>query len=243
MPRLILKINHQQNMLFEITGPQVLIGRGEHTDLVLPNVSVSREHARITRDPESGVYRIEDADSQNGLVVNDETTTGHELSSGDVIQIGRFSLIFLSDRPEDRFYRGRAVSYIPRYDKASISTRSEQSTHQLTPEIAARLKRDNQLLHSACVTMDGTGLYWYPEGHPLTFGDARASVLVDGFLVRGTVATITWDGRAHKLQRSAAMVSATHNGRKLRNKEEAALRPGDQFEVGGVGFKYEIRLS
>lgn len=241
MPKLIIKITHQQNMLYTMTKDEIVIGRGDHTDLVLPNVSVSREHARILRGAQG--ITVEDMDSQNGIVVNGEKVSQHTLTSGDMIEIGRFTLVYLTDKPEDRFWRGRAVSYIPRYDKKNVSTRGEGATHQLSPAIAERLKRDNQLLHNACVTLAESSLYWFPEGHPLTFGDSRASVLIEGFLVRGTVATITWDGRTHRLQRTSAMVSAAHNGKKLRNKEEVPLRPGDRFDVSGARFKYDLRLD
>jgi pSer/pThr/pTyr-binding forkhead associated (FHA) protein len=241
MPRFIIKITHQQNMLYELVKEEATIGRGDESDLVLPNVSVSRAHARVLRGAQG--VNIEDLDSQNGIVVNGEKVEQHSLCSGDMVEIGRFTLIYLTDRPEDRFWRGRAVSYIPRYDKKNISTHGEDSTHLLSPEIAARLQRDNQLLHSACITLNKSSLYWFPEGHSLTFGDSRASVLVEGFLVRGTVATVTWDGRVHRFQRTSSMVTAVHNGRKLRNKEETPLRPGDRFEVAGSLFKYDLRLE
>lgn len=241
MPRFIIKISHQQNLLFEIPQTPFLIGRGEHTELLLPNVSVSREHARVWRD-DQGVH-IEDVNSQNGLSVNGESINQHTLHSGDLVEIGNFTFVFLTDSPKDRFWRGRAVAYLPAYDKASISTPNAQATHQLSPEMAERMRQGNHLMHTACVTRADTQQYWFPEGHALTFGDGRALVSIGGILVRGNVASIQWSGQGHNLLRSAAMVATTHNGRKLRNNESVRLRPGDQFQVGTARFTYDLRLD
>jgi pSer/pThr/pTyr-binding forkhead associated (FHA) protein len=240
MPRLIIKLSHQQNVLFELNQEEVLIGRGDHADITLPNASVSREHARLRR-VERG-YTIEDLGSQNGIQVNGAPQKEHTLTSGDEVQIGRFQVVFLGDRVDDRFWRGRAVQYIPRYDKKQISARQDE-TFQLTPEMADRLKQDNQLLTHACVTLEGSTLFWYTDGNPLTFGNNLAAVRVEGWLVRGTVASIEWDGHRHTLTRQSAVVSAAINGQALKNKETAPLRPGSLLNIGGTTFRYDLKAS
>ena len=239
MARLIVKLNQNQNVLFELSADEVIIGRGEEADLMLPNISVSRQHARILCGAQG--VNIEDLDSDNGVLVNNQKVEQQRLLSGDEIQIGRFTMYFLSDGKNDRFWRGRAVAYFPAYNKEKLEIRQGE-THMLAPAVAARLKQDNQLLNNACLTMADSTLFWYPESHTFTFGDSRSSVVIEGFFVRGHIATIEWDGRFHTLSRNSAMIGITLNDRKLARKEAVRLRPGDTFEIGPSKFTYDIRV-
>lgn len=64
----------------------LLIGRGGHCDIVLPERRVSREHLRIWR--EGTIYYVEDLNSKNGTYLNAERLEGsRELQEGDEIQI------------------------------------------------------------------------------------------------------------------------------------------------------------
>lgn len=73
----------------------ITIGRGEGCTIVLPHVSVSQNHARITK--EKGRYYISDTGSTNGIVVNGIRITGKVLlHEKDVITITNSKLIFTS---------------------------------------------------------------------------------------------------------------------------------------------------
>ena len=69
------------------------IGRGLSADLRLDENSVSRRHAMLIRE-DSGA-RILDDRSSNGTFVNGRRIEQAELSSGDVIKVGRVTLLFL----------------------------------------------------------------------------------------------------------------------------------------------------
>ena len=62
-------------------------------DILLDDITVSREHARVVRRPD-GFY-IEDADSLNGTYVNRRRVESHHLTDGDELQIGKFKLTYL----------------------------------------------------------------------------------------------------------------------------------------------------
>jgi pSer/pThr/pTyr-binding forkhead associated (FHA) protein len=63
-----------------------LIGRGEECSLVLTDRAISRQHARIRREP-AGFF-IEDLESKNGTWVNGDALTGSQrLNDGDKIQL------------------------------------------------------------------------------------------------------------------------------------------------------------
>ena len=67
-------------------------GRSPQCDLFLNDMTVSREHASV--EPADGGYVIRDANSFNGVWVNNESVETRRLVSGDVIQIGAFCLVY-----------------------------------------------------------------------------------------------------------------------------------------------------
>lgn len=77
-----------------LSGKQELtIGRGKDCDIMLPHVSVSRVHARITQEGSS--WFIEDNRSTNGVLVNNQQISGKvQLHRKDVIVITNSKLIF-----------------------------------------------------------------------------------------------------------------------------------------------------
>lgn len=74
---------------------EFVIGRDENSDIVLPHVSVSKCHAKITY--EQGNYYISDNDSTNGVIINNRSLSGKtKLNEKDVIVITNSKLIFTS---------------------------------------------------------------------------------------------------------------------------------------------------
>ena len=74
----------------EVVKDRILIGRSEECDVRIDNVGVSRQHAVITSSPEATL--VEDLNSANGTLLNGERVKIIALKSGDILQIGKFSL-------------------------------------------------------------------------------------------------------------------------------------------------------
>ena len=68
------------------------VGRDPRCDIFLNDMTVSREHAHIEVGPKGCVLR--DANSFNGVWVNDRAVETCLLKSGDLIQIGAFCLVY-----------------------------------------------------------------------------------------------------------------------------------------------------
>jgi DNA-binding winged helix-turn-helix (wHTH) protein len=67
-------------------GSQLLVGRGSHCDVVIPERRISREHIRLWR--QGGSCYVDDLESKNGTHVNGVRLDGTiELHEGDEIQI------------------------------------------------------------------------------------------------------------------------------------------------------------
>ena len=92
-PALVVRAGDRAGEHFLLGDSRVTIGRSSGADILLDDVTVSREHARVVRRPD-GFY-IEDADSLNGTYVNRRRVESHHLSDGDELQIGKFKLTYL----------------------------------------------------------------------------------------------------------------------------------------------------
>jgi len=80
---------------FMINDSGVTIGRAVDSEIFLDDVTVSRKHATISFDKE---FSFTDSGSLNGSYLNNERATSAVLKSGDEIQIGKFHLVFISNK-------------------------------------------------------------------------------------------------------------------------------------------------
>jgi hypothetical protein len=74
---------------------ETTIGRHPDAHVLLDDVTVSREHARVLRIP-SG-FSVGDLASLNGTYVNGERIEDRALVTGDELQVGRFKLLFVGE--------------------------------------------------------------------------------------------------------------------------------------------------
>ena len=233
VPKMLIKLLHQQNQLFPITTDVVRIGRSKDCEIILPNASVSRIHATITKEGDNFIIR--DEDSQNGFRINNVATTEHTLRSGDEIHMGIFSLVFLGSTLQDNYYRGRSVTYLPIYDPKILET-SDDSTFAMSNRSRNLLARKTDLLYHGCIhTSDKR--YYYPEENPLTFGK-NAVISINHWWVFGVVAQITWEDKAHVITKTSWLCPVRVNGN---NVTRTILGANDKIQIGNNHFTYAIR--
>jgi adenylate cyclase len=79
-----------ESRTFDLTAPATVIGRAPSCHLVLGDVSISREHARIVCRNET--LTIRDLGSKNGTTVNGVAVVESPLHDGDTIVLGGFAL-------------------------------------------------------------------------------------------------------------------------------------------------------
>jgi pSer/pThr/pTyr-binding forkhead associated (FHA) protein len=80
---------------FMVNKGGTTIGRAVDSGIFLDDVTVSRKHATISFDQ---FFSFADAGSLNGSYLNNERATTAVLKSGDEIQIGKFHLVFISNK-------------------------------------------------------------------------------------------------------------------------------------------------
>jgi hypothetical protein len=81
--------------LFPLDGARLTVGRSPSSDIFLDDVTVSRNHAVLSRGSD-GIILLEDLGSLNGTYVNRRRIEAPErLEDGDELQIGKFRLAFI----------------------------------------------------------------------------------------------------------------------------------------------------
>jgi pSer/pThr/pTyr-binding forkhead associated (FHA) protein len=98
---------------FELSRPQMIIGRTDENDIVINHRSISRNHAKLVREPETGRYTVSDLQSSNGVRVNGQDYGKVELRRGDVIDLGHVRLRFIEAGEDFVFARDAVVTDVP----------------------------------------------------------------------------------------------------------------------------------
>jgi phosphoserine phosphatase RsbU/P len=110
MVRLVVINGAEAGKAFELSGPEVIIGRQTGAQIQLEGQKVSRNHARVVRQGDD--LRIEDLHSANGTFLNGKRLQAPApLRLNDEIGIGPYVLrIESNDGPPDYTIRARTVA-------------------------------------------------------------------------------------------------------------------------------------
>ena len=238
MALFIIRESGQPDRRFKLKGRQITIGREEGTMLVLPNTTVSRQHATINR-PEKNKAVIAAASEECTILHNGTRITETSLSTGDSLQIGRYTLVFFGDTlsPIEQFFEGKGLDEFPVYARTANATKAD-GTFQLSAADAQRMLRTGNITRSARVVRVSDSQTWTPSNGTLTFGKQQ-DIAVSGWFVMGKVCEIRWDGAAHVIE-SFGFPSRVRVG-DASISEARSLSDGDSFSVGGDEYRYMLR--
>ncbi|MEZ4307259.1 MAG: adenylate/guanylate cyclase domain-containing protein [Polyangiaceae bacterium] len=95
MPWLLLDPGQSTERAFPIDALAVTIGRGVDETISVQHRSLSRQHARVTREERRTI--LTDLQSKNGTFVNGARVTRAELRSGDLVRCGEVLLRYAED--------------------------------------------------------------------------------------------------------------------------------------------------
>ena len=98
MKKIIIKENEKLVQEFSFEDGVYFIGRKEENRIVLPDKSVSRQHAQLEIKAEN--VTIQDLGSANGVFKNGKQIEKETIKEGDIVQIGKYSLGLKGDDSE-----------------------------------------------------------------------------------------------------------------------------------------------
>ena len=246
MFRLLMERKNRKPQVYQLKKATTLIGRGKDTDLLLPDISVSRHHAEIRRTVDD-IFTLVDLGSQNGTLVNKQAVKEHTLVSGDQIQVGKFLMMF-EKQPIRHVEDGPAVNPVSAYNVddertgylrkiSAIEGEEVHSTTHLTAEQLDDLRRQVHIAENGRIeVVNQPQDSWLIGKETLNFG--KGGVPASGMGIGGS-ARIEWNGKVHTIMKhSGVFLSVKLNG--IEVKKPTPLTNGDLLVVGKTAFRYRV---
>ncbi len=228
MPTITLKF--KDNMIKKYSLPKdgtFKIGRRERNDIIIANLTVSGSHARIDSTDEG--YLLTDLKSKNGLFVNDEDFITGYLQDGDVISIGKHTLLFSLD--------GDDVS--PQVENGMDETMAMSNI--ASKNIINELSQKKGTKRIACLTYveGGEGTIELSKRVTKIGKDPSNDIIIYGFMIGRTVATISETPRGSVITPVGGFTKVKINNRNI--KRPKTLEEYDSITIGSVELQFFIK--
>lgn len=225
MPEIIVKYEDKVIERVVSEKKRLSIGRTPDNDVVLENRGVSRKHAQLEFNDNAAV--VMDNQSLNGTFVNNRKITEEILHDGDVITIGKYSLIYNSQEANKE------------------SAASLDGTMVLKTKKHKELIENDRLEREIVQRMGGTVLLgeentdfseYRIDRNVTTIGKAKfVHVHARGFLLSGIQAKIVKDSEQHVLVNLGRKGKTKVNGDEVTRQN---LKNGDIIQVGKSIFRF-----
>lgn len=232
MPNLTLKLNGKtiseypiEFQKYRIVEKPVTIGRRADNVMVIDNIAVSGYHAKI--EPVDKGFLLVDLNSLNGTFLNECKVNTALLNHGDTITIGKHTIIFTyspgESKPEIKSGSIDATRYIDtKKHREMIGSKESESSPNSKKEPVAILYfiegGEGEILLSKKQTKIGK--------------DPASDVIVSGFMVGNTAATIKKRNGCFYLRYSQGISKPRVNQKKV--KGSVPLKANDIIEVGSI---------
>ena len=96
MAKLILSMDGLVLKEILLTKERMSIGRKASNDIQIDNLAISGEHAAVVTILNDSF--LEDLNSTNGTLVNGQTVKKHFLKNGDVVELGKYKLKYVTEQ-------------------------------------------------------------------------------------------------------------------------------------------------
>jgi pSer/pThr/pTyr-binding forkhead associated (FHA) protein len=240
MPILTLKFKDNVINQYDLEkGKSLSIGRREGNNIIIDNLAVSGHHAKIDSVGEG--YLVTDLQSKNGSFVNEQFISTHWLKHGDVVTIGKHTIVFEYKEGEER------------PETASPQENMDQTMVMDTNTYKSMLAKSspNATLSDATKTQtkEPLGVLSYVSGgqgeieiNKKLFKIGKAStndVVVGGFFVGQVAATISKRPGGYFFTYSGGTSKPKVNGVSVT--ESLQLKDFDVIEVGSAKMHFFIK--
>jgi len=230
MPFFVIHEAGKPDRLAEIHTSHLIIGRGTHADLVLPNVSVSREHARLDVQPDGQAILTALTDDNPVFVHNEEVAATKVLATGSRARIGKYALTYLHEDGLDLF-QVQQLSELPRFSRRGAN---DAETHVISAALQQRLLQI-EMRREFGALVDSEGHSHRLGAESIEVGPS-AAIPCPGRWGSGIAAKVTWVGAQHQLSKESIFAKVFVNGE---SHKQRMLEPGDIVEINGAQFVYK----
>lgn len=231
MPTVTLRFDQKPIKEYHIEKGQALtIGRQDTNDVVIENLGVSGYHAKI--DAVDDRFLLTDLQSKNGTFVNEKLVTAHWLNHGDVIIIGKHTLLFTyaegESQPvaEDALMEQTMVMETDQYQEMLAKSYPQESS----------AKVERQVLGVLTFLAGGEGDLKLSRKLARIGKDPTCDVVVNGLMVGKTAATISNRPTGYYLSYVGGMAKPKVNGVTI--KDLVKLEEFDIIEIGSSKLQF-----
>lgn len=229
----IITLKFKDNVLGEYPiheGQSLTIGRKDSNTIPIENLAVSGHHAKI--DAVGDGYLLTDLKSKNGSFVNKTLVSSHWLQHGDVVLIGKHTLVFTYTDDEERPAESQSM------DQTMVMDTDKYR------EMLAKAAPSGQSAKKAAV-----GVLSYLSGGEgevelnkklIKIGKNSANdIIVGGLMMGQTAATISKRPNGYSLAYVEGMTKPKVNGETV--KESVMLKEFDNIEIGSAKLQFFIK--
>lgn len=222
MAKLTLKFEDRELKDCVVGAVPVSIGRLPDNDVVIDNPAVSGRHARVYREGKHFV--LEDLKSTNGTFVNDKPVARHTLLEGDVVLVGKHTMVFT-----DQGVREPVLAGLPQ-------GRPSQVYEAVVPKTAIPTAQGR--IGTIKVVSGSTGQSEYILAAVTTMIGAadNAQIRLKGWFKPKVAAAIARKGEGFSITPMSATVVV--NGEKVTGRRD--LLSGDRIDVSGLTLEFML---
>jgi pSer/pThr/pTyr-binding forkhead associated (FHA) protein len=240
MPNLTLKFKNKSIGDYPLKrGVSLTIGRRKNNDVVIDNLAVSGHHAKI--DSVGDGFVLIDLQSKNGSFVNEQIINSHWLQQGDVINIGKHSLVFEycegEQIPDDDSDKIEKTMVMDTSQYRSMVKRSQ-------PDIPKPLIRNNRadIAGGLSFLTGGGGKVKLTDKITKIGKHPQSDIVIKGLWVGATAATISKRPDGFYLSYVGGMSKPKVNDKTL--KHSILLNDLDVIDIGATKLQfYELNVS
>ena len=243
MPRLILKFKDKSLGEFPISeNKKLTIGRLKTNDVVIDNLAVSGNHARIFHHEKGFV--LADLKSKNGTFVNKKRINAYLLKHKDIITIGRHILIYDDSRDVESEAESDAVAGSPQSLEWITSDRTmfmDTAQHKKMLRKSATRQEKKPAVAGVKYLSGGAGALDFNKPVISIGKDTDSDIVVGGnfsFFVGKTAATITNISGNYQLRYIGGFSKPKVNRNVIKN--YIILHNDDIIELGPVKLQFYL---
>lgn len=228
MPTITLKFKDNIIKTYSLPkGGTFNIGRRERNDIVIANLTVSGSHARI--DSTDDGFLLTDLKSKNGLFVNDEDFIAGYLNDGDVIRIGKHTLVFSLDSDDITQHVENGM------DETMVM--SNIASNNIVNELTQR----KGVKSVGCLTFieGGEGTVELSKRVTKIGKEPSNDIIIYGFMIGRSVATISEAPKGYIITPVGGFTKVKVNGKSI--KRPKALEEFDSIKIGPVELQFYFK--
>ena len=238
----ILTLKFKENTIAQFTleeGKSLTIGRKESNDVPIENLAVSGHHAKVDAVGEG--FLLTDLQSKNGSFVNNELVQSHWLKHGDIITIGKHTLVFAyTDDEQHPDAEGPGMEKTMVMDTDRYRDMLDQAMKAPGDAPAAQApKKEKEQVGMLSYLAGGEGDVELTKKLTKIGKDDSCDIIVGGLTMGKLAATISKRPQGYSLSFVGGMAKPKVNGETV--KESVMLNDFDEIEIGSVKMQFVLK--